>query len=51
MCLAFDFVALSVWVGPRGTRSPNLIARGEPPLGRRSVRDCSTRAVKEPPPA
>lgn len=29
VCLTFDFDALSVWVGPRGTRSPNLIARGE----------------------
>ncbi len=29
VCLSFDFDAISVWVGPRGTRSPNLIARGE----------------------
>ena len=28
VCLSFDFDALSVWVGPRGTRSPNLIAVG-----------------------
>jgi peptidoglycan/xylan/chitin deacetylase (PgdA/CDA1 family) len=28
-CLTFDFDAISVWTGPRGTRSPNLIARGE----------------------
>ncbi|MCP5026131.1 MAG: polysaccharide deacetylase [Actinomycetia bacterium] len=29
VCLSFDFDAISLWVGPRGTRSPNLIARGE----------------------
>ncbi len=29
VCLSFDFDAISVWVGPRGTRSPPLIARGE----------------------
>ena len=29
MCLTFDFDAISVWIGPRRTRSPNLIARGE----------------------
>src|SRR6187200_1555490 len=29
VCLTFDFDAISVWVGPRRTRSPNLIARGE----------------------
>ncbi len=29
VCLTSDFDALSVWVGPRGIRSPNLIARGE----------------------
>lgn len=29
VCLTFDFDAISIWVGPRRTRSPNLIARGE----------------------
>jgi peptidoglycan/xylan/chitin deacetylase (PgdA/CDA1 family) len=29
VCLTFDFDALSVWIGPHGSRSPNLIARGE----------------------
>jgi peptidoglycan/xylan/chitin deacetylase (PgdA/CDA1 family) len=29
VCLTFDFDAISVWIGPRGSRSPNLIARGE----------------------
>lgn len=29
VCLSFDFDAISIWVGPRGTRSPNLISRGE----------------------
>ncbi len=29
VCLSFDFDAVSIWVGPRGTRSPNLISRGE----------------------
>lgn len=29
VCLSFDFDAISVWVGPRGTRSAPLIARGE----------------------
>lgn len=29
VCLTFDFDALSVWIGPRRSRSPNLIARGE----------------------
>ena len=29
VCLTFDFDAISVWIGPRHTRSPNLIARGE----------------------
>jgi peptidoglycan/xylan/chitin deacetylase (PgdA/CDA1 family) len=29
VCLTFDFDAISVWIGPRRTRSPNLIARGE----------------------
>ncbi|MDG2113555.1 MAG: polysaccharide deacetylase [Actinomycetota bacterium] len=29
VCLSFDFDAISLWVGPRGSRSPNLIARGE----------------------
>lgn len=29
VCLSFDFDAISVWVGPRGTKSPPLIARGE----------------------
>ena len=29
VCLSFDFDAISLWVGPHGSRSPNLIARGE----------------------
>ena len=29
VCLSFDFDAISLWVGPRGTKSPPLIARGE----------------------
>jgi peptidoglycan/xylan/chitin deacetylase (PgdA/CDA1 family) len=29
ICLSFDFDAISVWAGPRGTKSPPLIARGE----------------------
>jgi peptidoglycan/xylan/chitin deacetylase (PgdA/CDA1 family) len=29
VCLTFDFDAISVWVGPRQTKSPVLIARGE----------------------
>ncbi len=29
VCLTFDFDAISIWVGPRGSRSPNLISRGE----------------------
>ncbi|MPY91739.1 MAG: polysaccharide deacetylase family protein [Acidimicrobiia bacterium] len=29
VCLTFDFDAISIWVGPRHSRSPNLIARGE----------------------
>ena len=29
ICLSFDFDAISLWVGPRKSRSPNLIARGE----------------------
>ena len=29
VCLSFDFDAISIWVGPRKTRSPNLISRGE----------------------
>ncbi len=29
VCLTFDFDAISIWVGPRKTRSPNLISRGE----------------------
>ncbi len=29
VCLSFDLDAISVWVGPRRSRSPNLIARGE----------------------
>ena len=29
VCLSFDFDAISVWIGPRKSRSPNLIARGE----------------------
>lgn len=29
VCLTFDLDAISVWVGPRGSKSPNVIARGE----------------------
>lgn len=29
VCLTFDFDAISIWVGPKKTRSPNLISRGE----------------------
>jgi len=29
VCLSFDFDAISIWVGPNKTRSPNLISRGE----------------------
>ncbi len=29
VCLTFDFDAIAVWIGPRGSKSPNLIARGE----------------------
>jgi len=29
VCLSFDFDAISIWVGPKKTRSPNLISRGE----------------------
>ena len=29
VCLSFDFDAVSIWTGPRGSRSPNLTARGE----------------------
>lgn len=29
VCLSFDFDAISIWVGPRKSRSPNLISRGE----------------------
>jgi len=29
VCLTFDFDAISVWIGPRHSKSPNLIARGE----------------------
>lgn len=29
VCLSFDFDAISLWVGPHGTKSPPLIARGE----------------------
>ncbi len=29
VCLTFDFDAISIWVGPKATRSPNLISRGE----------------------
>jgi peptidoglycan/xylan/chitin deacetylase (PgdA/CDA1 family) len=29
VCLSFDFDAISLWVGPRKSRSPALIARGE----------------------
>lgn len=29
VCLSFDFDAISIWVGPRRSKSPVLIARGE----------------------
>ena len=29
VCLTFDFDAISVWIGPKKSKSPNLIARGE----------------------
>ena len=29
VCLSFDFDAISLWVGPRKSKSPALIARGE----------------------
>lgn len=29
VCLSFDFDAISLWVGPRRSKSPVLIARGE----------------------
>lgn len=29
VCLSFDFDAISLWVGPKQSKSPNLIARGE----------------------
>jgi peptidoglycan/xylan/chitin deacetylase (PgdA/CDA1 family) len=29
VCLSFDFDALSVWIGPRGSTSPSAISRGE----------------------
>ena len=29
VCLSFDFDAISLWVGPRGSRAAPLIARGE----------------------
>ena len=29
ICLTFDFDAISAWIGPRASKSPNLIARGE----------------------
>ena len=29
VCMSFDFDAISIWVGPHGTKSPPLIARGE----------------------
>ena len=29
ICLSFDFDAISLWVGPRASKSPVLIARGE----------------------
>lgn len=29
ICLSFDFDAIAVWVGPRGTKAATLIARGE----------------------
>ena len=29
VCLSFDFDAISIWIGPKNTRSPNLISRGE----------------------
>ena len=29
VCLSFDFDAISVWVGPRNSKSPVLVSRGE----------------------
>ncbi len=29
ICLTMDFDAIAGWIGPRNTRSPNLVARGE----------------------
>lgn len=29
VCLSFDFDAISVWIGPRGSTSPSAISRGE----------------------
>src|SRR3989442_10126011 len=29
VCLSFDFDAISVWIGPYGSKSPVLISRGE----------------------
>jgi peptidoglycan/xylan/chitin deacetylase (PgdA/CDA1 family) len=29
VCMSFDFDAISVWIGPRGTKAAPLIARGE----------------------
>ncbi len=29
VCLSFDFDAISVWIGPRGSNSPSAISRGE----------------------
>lgn len=29
VCLSFDFDALSVWIGPRGSNSPSATSRGE----------------------
>ena len=40
VCLTFDFDAISVWIGPRATKSPNLIARGEfGPVGAARILD------------
>jgi len=29
VCLTFDFDAISIWIGPMGATSPNMISRGE----------------------
>ena len=45
VCLTFDFDAISIWVGPKQTRSPNLISRGEfgGRVGARRVLDLLTK--------